>query len=100
MQVVAEGRFKSNHKSSGGDDDGSDGEPPTSDGQRTLRAVTQFIAELDFVRINLMRLYVGQSSGTIAEFEVGESLQATRKAIQRLRKAQLELMKQPLPGME
>lgn len=88
-------------------DRGPDREPasnPASESERkaaatheVVKTVEDAIADLDWVRQHLAKQYATLESGTVAEFEIGEVLQAVRKAVVRSRKALGEVAQMELP---
>lgn len=67
------------------------------DRETLVASVRRSIADLDAVRGNILALYGHVAGGSPAEHELGESLQAVRKALLRLRKARKELAQTTLP---
>ncbi|HEX6819105.1 MAG TPA: hypothetical protein VF120_12075 [Ktedonobacterales bacterium] len=65
--------------------------------KQVVHVVEDVIADLDDIRQHLAREYATLDNGTVAEFEVGEVLQAVRKAVVRARKALGEVAQQELP---
>lgn len=65
--------------------------------REVVKTVEDAIQDLDWVRQHLARQYSTLESGTVAEFEIGEMLQAVRKAVVRSRKALGEVAQQELP---
>ncbi len=81
-----------------GPDSGSGGTGEKVDPVRqVVKTVEDAITDLDWVRQHLAKQYSTLESGTVAEFEVGEMLQAVRKAVVRARKALGEVAQQELP---
>lgn len=62
-----------------------------------VKTVENAIADLDWVRQHLAKQYSTLESGTVAEFEIGEILQAVRRAVVRARKGLGEVAQQELP---
>ena len=65
--------------------------------REVVKTVEDAITDLDWVRQHVARQYASLESGTVAEFEIGEVLQAVRKAVVRARKALGEVAQQQLP---
>ena len=83
-------------------DRGPDPEPggasAKTDAQRAVvKTVEDAIQDLDWVRQHLAASYATLEAGTVAEFEVGEIMQAVRKAVWRARKGLGEVAQQELP---
>lgn len=94
LRPVAGGPMDGGSSSSGG----GGGEPSRAVlAKQVVKTVEDAIADLDWVRQHLAREYAGLENGTVAEFEVGETLQAVRKAVVRARKALGEVAQQELP---